>query len=135
MSFVQVQPYEVLGVWPKVRPLIQKAVDTEEMPHLSPEDLLNELIYGRQQLWLGEKAAVVTQIQTYPQCKSCVLTFCGGDDMQSWFAEAHAKIKAWATLNGCQEVLVVGRPGWEKFFPDMKKITITLRLALDQPEN
>jgi hypothetical protein len=115
-----------------VRPLIQKAIDTEEQPHLSAEDVLNELIYGRQTLWYGDGVAIVTQLQTFPQCKSCVLTFCGGENMASWFPEAHAKIKAWATLNDCQEVLIVGRPGWEKYFPDMKKITITMRLGLCQ---
>jgi hypothetical protein len=54
--------------------------------------------------------------------------------METWFADAYEKIKAWATLNGCQEVLVVGRPGWERMFPEFTKITITLRLGLCQAE-
>lgn len=134
MTFVQVQPYDVLGVWPKVRPYIQKAIDTEDAPHLSAEDLLNELVWGRQQLWMGEGVVICTQIQTFPQCKSCVLTFCGGENIKSWFADAYSKIKAWATLMDCNEVLVVGRPGWEACFPEFKKIAITLRLGLG-PEN
>jgi hypothetical protein len=127
-----IQPYEVLSVWPKVRPLIQKAIDTEAGPHLSAEDVLNQLIYGKQQLWLGEHAAIVTELQTFPQCKSLVLTFCGGDNINTWFQDAYAKIESWARLMECDEVLVVGRPGWEAMFKDFKKIHVTLRLALKE---
>lgn len=125
---------EVLGIWEKAQPLIQKAIDTEAMPHLSFADVLNDLVTGNQQLWMGEDVVICTQIQVYPQCKSLVLTFCGGENMASWFAEAYAKIKAWAILMGCQEVLVVGRPGWEKCFPEFTKISIIMRVGLCQAE-
>lgn len=126
-DFVQVQPYEVVSAWPRVRPLLQRAVEHDiEPPDFTCEELLVEIASGRQQLWvLPWKAVAMTQIQHFAGDKrSLMMTYCAGDDMDEWFGALWQKMREYKTAMGCRDIRAVGRPGWSRVFPDtVQKLT------------
>lgn len=76
------------------------------------------------QLWItgyrggGEpptiEAAVVTCISTYPTGRKVMdIVLVGGAGAKDWMA-FEDKLSEWAALQGCAEVQVIGRRGWER---------------------
>lgn len=80
-------------------------------------DVARALGENRAQLWPGKNAAIVTEIDTMAQ-KRVVRVWLAGGDMNEVLEMAKG-IEAWARLNGCTEVLVEGRKGWEKMLKPM----------------
>jgi hypothetical protein len=77
---------------------------------VTEDDLLNELLLGRAQLWAGDKAAVVTQCTNNPPCFH--LWLAGGPlaDVMSLLPGG----VAWARSMGLKQVTVDGRKGWSR---------------------
>ena len=76
------------------------------------DDVKRALFENRAQFWPGKNAAIVTEIQTYPNDKAIQVWLAGGD-MAEILAMAPG-IESWARLQGCTTVLIEGRQGWAK---------------------
>lgn len=67
--------------------------------------------------WAGRKAALVTEVQTWPSAKVLLLWLAGGD-LEELKDVIRPKAEAWGREQGCGRVMIVGRPGWAKVLPD-----------------
>lgn len=97
----------------KARPFIEAALEYCGGTHTFG-DVVNALVNGDMQLWATDKAAVVTELQVYPQFKACHFFLAGGDMTQ--LAHFQRVISEWAKAQGCERMTLTGRRGWEKTF-------------------
>jgi len=94
------------------------------------EDVARALAENRAQFWPGKNAAIVTEIDTIGQTRVCRVWLAGGEMTE--VLEMARGLEAWSRLQGCSEVLVEGRKGWEKALKDQgyEFFTIMLKKAL-----
>lgn len=106
------------SIWPKVEPLLQKAIDRGHGEH-EAGDILGFLLSRDMQLWIAAdeeiRAAMVTQIINYPRLSVCQVIYLGGEGLKFW-KSAKPLIEAWAKSQGCQELRAYGRRGWCRVF-------------------
>jgi hypothetical protein len=87
-------------------------------------------------LWqIGDwQAAAITQIQTFPQYQSMLVSYLGGEGMDEWFDEFMETVELAAVKWGCKYVEAHGRRGWLK--PGRKRgydeITTVFRKAVGE---
>lgn len=82
------------------------------------DDIAIELIEGTKQLWMYSSedellGTVLTEIIQHPQKKVCQITHLGGESMMDIINDIQ-EIEAWAKLNDCSDIQVIGRRGWIK---------------------
>jgi len=87
------------------------------------EDMLHGLLTKDQQLWIafddkGIHAFWVTEVITYPQIKTLVMHFVGGEDFKEWQVNGFSELQKFAREMGCSKIESYGRPGWEKMWKD-----------------
>ena len=103
--------------WPVVAPLIEKVV-AEYDPGYATEDLLNDVLKGRKQLWVAATdhiaCAVITEINNYPQYKVLHAPYVAGDDMEQWLPRLLQTLEKFGRAHGCKYVTGCGRRGWVK---------------------
>lgn len=75
-----------------------------------PADVLDTLLSGSTQLWVGERSALVTEIIVYPRLKACLIWLAGGDLAE--VVEMQRDIAEGARARGCSRLEVKGRTGW-----------------------
>lgn len=103
------------------------AVSDREMP----EDLLEQLETGTRLLWLVVSAeativaAMMTQLFEMRSGRACKMLECGGDRLTEW-KHMHAEIEQYAKREGCDRVMVEGRPGWAHVLPDYRTTAVIL---------
>lgn len=124
----QVPHWDVATLWPRAAGCLQKALARQTEWEL--DDIREQLLAQRMQLWVVPwTLAVVTQIQTYPGVRLCMLVLCGGEHLQAYKADLGA-IEAWAKALGCDEMRVQGRRGWGRVYPDYEEIATIMRRKL-----
>lgn len=80
----------------------------------SPDELLDDLLTGRAQLWEAERGAVVTQCMVTPQ----------GPAIHAWLGAGRLSdllglrpgIEAYGRTHGAQWATVEGRRGWSRIY-------------------
>lgn len=97
----------------KARPFIEAALEYSGGTHTFG-DVVDALVSGEMQLWATDSAAVVTELQVFPQRKACNFFLAGGDMNQ--LAHFQRVIGEWAKAQGCQRLIITGRRGWERTF-------------------
>ena len=97
----------------KARPFIEAALEYCGGTHTFA-DVVSGLVAGDMQLWATEKAAVVTELQMSPQYRSCHFFLAGGD--MNELAHFQRVIGEWAKAQGCRQLTIAGRRGWERTF-------------------
>lgn len=75
-------------------------------------NLLDAIIDGEVQLWVGEHSAMATHLRDYPSGRCCVIWLAGGNLDE--ILAADPIIAAYAREKGCVQVELHGRRGWEK---------------------
>ena len=124
----QVPYWDVASVWPRVTALVQKALDRQVEWGLS--DILEQLLAQRMQLWVVPwRLTVVTQIQTYPGVRICMVVLCGGDGLDE-NKHSLGEIEAWARSLGCDELRIQGRAGWRRVYPEFEVVATMMRKKL-----
>jgi hypothetical protein len=118
LHIVGVQSAQMMAVWPHVSKYFA-SFEERSRGSAKAGDLLFQCIKAERQCWVATdgaeiKACALTEIQTGPM-KVVLLTFCAGDDMDDWWPEMVATIKAWAKHIGAGRLTAIHRPGWEKF--------------------
>ena len=82
------------------------------------EDVWAMVDAGEAQAWPGDHAAMVTLIEDEPRARRLLIWLAGGD-LEELVGDLRPRAEAWARMNGCQRVLIVGRPGWERALAPM----------------
>lgn len=99
-------------VWKWASKHIQKGLDRGSCYTLS--QIHTGLLKGDMQLWTwGNKASLVTTIQTDNMNTFCLLLAAGGCDMSEWAGKIYL-IEDWARAYDCKEMRIYGRRGWAK---------------------
>jgi hypothetical protein len=75
-------------------------------------DVERALQEGKAQLWPGKACAMVTEVHSFPTHRAIQVWLAGGDLAELMAMEAG--LQAWARLQGCTEVLIEGRRGFER---------------------
>ena len=107
------------GVWNEVGQWIEKALSYGN-GEFAIEDIYNALTEREMQLWIiyemPEKKivlAVITQIITYPQKKTCRVVALGGESHLLWERRLFI-LEEWAKQEGCENVEAFVRSGLAK---------------------
>ena len=111
-QLICVAPTHVEMLWPYVEPLIQAAVEKQNLSDLAvvKHDLLN----GGALLWIAwngynVKAAAVTQCALANGDKFCTITACGGHDSKEWLPLIHG-LEVYAKQEGCSATRILVAP-------------------------
>ena len=87
-----VKTENVQDVWPKARPLIEKALAYDYLGSMTSTDALRLILNERQQLWIGFDTdiflAILTEVVHYPKNKVLrIIAFSTetGHDMDAWY--------------------------------------------------
>lgn len=118
-------------MWPgPIHDMIDEGFAASDVP--MPEDLLEQLRYGTRVLWVVATsdaviiAAMLTQIfEMRGGTKLCKMMECGGSRLDEW-SGFRSKIEQYAKAEGCDRVMVVGRPGWAHVLTDYAVTGVTL---------
>lgn len=115
---IQITPipsYYITPVWGHVSELIQSAVEYVDSGYLA-DDVRKALTVSEMQLWIAGdyQAIAVTQIQIYPQHKTCLIVAMAGEGMDEWFDELLGTVEEWAGKMNCKYVEEYGRKGWRR---------------------
>jgi len=130
-----IHPEEVSHIWHEVSPLLSKVTRHTE-GELEPDDFLEPLTHGDMQLWIAQdnyklKAAMISQIITYPQKKILRLISLAGEDFED-IREFQEMVEAFAIRLECSALEMWGRKGWKKLLPDWKDTYIVYTKDLKQ---
>jgi hypothetical protein len=130
MELVCIPPSDVAKIWDgTVRDMIDAGFAASDVP--MPDDLLEQMKNGTRLLWLAVTAdakivaAMLTQIFPMRSGKALKMMECGGTELARWM-HLHAQIEQYAKTEGCDRVLVVGRPGWRGVLRDYRVTSVTL---------
>lgn len=112
--------------WADWRPKIAKACDGSYWTIEAIEKSLSE----GTRLIEGEGCCYIVELQDYPSAKACQIMWAAGD-LDAILAQL-PKVEKWASLNGCTEMLVEGRPSWQRALKsqDYRPWSVTLRKSL-----
>lgn len=100
---------------------IQDIMDAMEHGHneRTLKQIIDSIEDGSSQIWIkfsdamAHECTVVTEIQDFPNCRSCIVNYLGGDNALGHMADVGA-IEEWAKFNGCSDMRLIGRKGWER---------------------
>ncbi len=119
-SLICVDPLRIQEIWPHVSHLIHAAVKRTNLNHTLDIEL--EVLHGKGLLWLAWdgsaiKAAATTALIRTDADLVCVLTACGGEEMNLWLPLL-PMIEQYARDEGCACMRIYGRKGWARVLPD-----------------
>ena len=113
--------------WSLAAPLLEPAIDRAGLQ--TTESIFADLQACNSQLWVGDDAAAVTNVQDHPRARVCTVWLAGGEGLDVF--KAHLKgIEDWARSIGCDRVSIQGRFGWEKVLPDYERAHVVLNKRL-----
>lgn len=95
------------------RPFIEAALEHSGGSH-NFEDIVDGILSGEMQLWATDKAALVTEIHLCPR-KTRFHVFLAGGDLTE-IRRLAPILTEWAKGQGCQQITLTGRKGWERSF-------------------
>ena len=110
-------------------------------PMESLSDIMEALDAGEMTAWVASDgdnlhSVTVTEILEGGAGKQCFIRHCarakGGASLQDWLGFLPV-IEEYARLNGCAEIRLVGREGWDRVLPGYSKKAVLLSKALEAP--
>ena len=113
-ELVCVDPKRVREIWPHVSSLLKQACRRTRLNAFS--DIEADILAGRSLLWAAwngraiESAAATILINSESD-KVCIITVCGGRDMNRWLPLI-GQIENYARREGCARMRIYGRKGW-----------------------
>jgi hypothetical protein len=123
--------HEVDAYWPKIVELMEQVPHTWD--HSTVESLQEAIAEGRMQIWglaseTRIEAVLFTQLVTYPAKKVMQVVWACGSGLIEALPEIEVKMECFARMQGCDEVQIIGREGWERIFKPygFRKSSVTL---------
>ena len=95
------------------RKYIEDALEYAKGTH-TLDDIWNGIVDGTFQFWPGDKSAIITEVQIYPQKKTMHIFLAGGDLNE--LLEMEKSVRAFAKTIGCNSMSISGRRGWLRIF-------------------
>lgn len=111
-----VAPEDVEKAWPKVGPLLRRAIDKTGLDDF--DSVTSALFCGAHLLWLAVadgniEAIATTQLIKTGSRKICVIVACAGEKRERWL-HLISGIEDFARAEGCSATRIYGRKGWER---------------------
>ena len=121
---------DIAVLWPVVAPWIAGALPYAK-GRWTLASLCRDLSVGLKRLWLvfKEKAPIacfVTCNTTFPGARVCTILIAGGIDSDSWVGPGLVEVEEAARKEGCGQVEIIGRAGWERKCPSYTKAGVWL---------
>ena len=130
-QLICVDPQQVEHFWPHVEPLLRPAIEKTGLSNF--EDIEESVLIGCSLVWIAwdDKiaAAASTTLQRIGSDLVCVLTACGGKDMDDWLPLL-GKIEDYAKAEGCKSLRIFGREGWKRVLDGYNRTAVVLEKAL-----
>jgi hypothetical protein len=128
-QIVYIAPDELKAYYLKLLPYLEKA--HTYTPEYTLVDTLDSINRGTSDLYAivkeGEAVGVfITKIERHPQLTYLLIHMIGGDGLKDWISLVRSEMKNYATGMGFDGVVIHGRPGWKKIFPNEKVERITM---------
>lgn len=121
-----VDPARIVEIWPHVEAFLSAAL-WRSPDGDKPADALQELRDKRLLLWVvwaqedtAILAAATTRLIDISRGRICVITACGGRELERW-KQFIAEIEKFARAEGCVELRMMGRKGWVRMFPEFSE--------------
>ena len=94
-----------------IQSALNKGGDTHDF-----KDIVDGVLSGHMQLWMGSNGCAVTEIIVYPNKKVLHVFLAGGDKGYGikQITDMHDDAMAWGKEQGCDGMTVAGRKGWKK---------------------
>ena len=99
----------------KARKWIESALNKGGDTH-SYKDIVDGVISGHMQLWMGAKGCAVTEIVVYPNKKVLHVFLAGGEQGHGikQITDMHDDAVKWGKAQGCSAMSISGRKGWKR---------------------
>lgn len=113
MAIKRIEKDEEFAVeYPRVRGWLNEAIARSSNPN-GERDVLAGLIEDRLRLWVGDECAAITENMEWDKRPVCVINLAGGD-LNEIISDGIPVITHWAKAQGCDGILLFGRPGWQR---------------------
>lgn len=106
---------DVYKEFQRCKPYFEAALEYTKGTH-TIDDIWDGVVQGRYHFWPGEKSAIITDIEVYPQRRVMHIFLAGGDLDE--LLEMEKSVEAFAQSIGCNSVSISGRRGWLRVFKD-----------------
>ena len=120
-------------IWDTVSSHIKSALQYSDGKY-SLEDIREGLESQQMQLFIAMAdeiiASAITQITDYPQKRVLTIVLLGGERMNEWLPLLN-QLEKWGIDEGCEQIELYGRPGWEKVLK-WEKTYIALKKNLNE---
>jgi len=110
------------------RELIERAL-AEGYGQMGYEDVLAGVDSGEFQFWRAADSCVVTTIDVFPRIKQLTVII-GAGDLKEINDIIRPAIEAWARSVGCETMLIMGRPGWQRALEGYRRTCVVLEKKL-----
>lgn len=106
-----------MSPWERLAPLIESALPYGLGSH-TLADVEAAVREGSMQFWPGEQAVMLTEIHDFPQKRACHVFLAAAEKGVGNVAlpPLVEQVERWAVKQGCVEMTLAGRPGWERSF-------------------
>lgn len=129
---IGIKSYEVRDYWQFLVPLIQMPLDRMDLNDMyTTDDVLVKLETKAWQCWVALNpegiidAVFITKIDCYPAGrKEIVVYLVGGNNLESWLAEAWQLFKDYGRSNECSGIRGMGRKGWARILSKFDKLDL-----------
>lgn len=113
----------------RCKPYLDAALEYTKGTH-SINNIWDGVVKGDFQFWPGEKSAIITEIQLYPN-KRVLHVFLAGGDLDE-LLEMEKSVEVYAKTIGCNSMSISGRRGWVRIFENdgWKEVCTTIAKEL-----
>ena len=129
---VCVDPCDVEKVWPKVEPLLRRAIERTQLSDF--DSCTSALFTGAHLLWMAIaddkiEAIATTELAKVGSRKICTIVACAGENRERWLPLI-AGIEKFAKNEGCDAMRIYGRRGWKRVLDDYRIKYVVLEKVL-----
>lgn len=116
----------LVAVWPDVGELLQKHGGSWlKENELINEDVFVRLVTGQWELWLATDGIeldglVLTQLRG----RELWVVWACGQHVEKYMLDGLQRLEQFALMNGAREVVVGGRPGWDRVLEKLKYVRV-----------
>lgn len=110
------------------RELIERAL-AEGYGQMGYADVLEGIARGEYQFWASNDSCVVTTIDVFPRIKQLTVII-GAGDLREIDDVIRPAIEGWARRIGCDTMLIMGRPGWQRALEGYRRTAVVLEKKL-----
>lgn len=112
----------------RYRELIDRAL-AEGYGQMTFEDVVERIGSGEFQFWCSESSCVITTIDIFPRIKQLTVII-GAGDLTEINDHIRPIIEEWARKIGCDTMLIMGRPGWQRALEGYRRTAVVLEKKL-----